>query len=291
MGIAVDAAGNLYLADHNNEAIKKIDPQGNVTTLAGGNGTGLRDGPANQSQFNGPNGIAIGPDGSIYVADSANHRIRRVTPDGRVETVAGSGPTGMGRGGFADGPALQARFSLPKGVAVRADGTIYVADSDNTRIRVITPDGFVTTLAGSDPDQIALKDGKGAEARFAHLVLMALAPDGALYVADQPNNAIRRVTPDGEVTTVPVSGLQYPAAVAVADDGTIFVADTNSHRILAVSPTGSVRVVAGNGQPGYVDGPATRAQFNLPVGLALRGGQLYVADAMNHRVRVVEGVR
>jgi sugar lactone lactonase YvrE len=288
-GLAVDRAGNLYVADHENHAIKKIDPQGNITTVAGGNGPGLRDGPAREAQFNGPNGIAVGPDGSIYVADSVNHRIRRVTPDGRVETVAGTGPTGMGQGGgFADGPAREARFSLPKGVAVAEDGTIYVADTDNTRIRVISPDGVVRTLAGSG--EIGLRDGKGAEARFSPLADIALGPDGALYVVDQANSAIRRVTRDGEVTTLPIRGLKHPAGVAVAKDGTVYVADTDNYRVVALTPGGVVRVVAGTGERGYVEGPADRARFDLPVGLALYGSRLYVADGMNHRIRVVEPV-
>jgi DNA-binding beta-propeller fold protein YncE len=285
-GLAVDRAGNLYVADHNNEAIKKIDPQGNITTVAGGNGLGLRDGPAREAQFNGPNGLAVGPDGSIYVADSANHRIRRVTPDGRVETVAGSGPTGMGQGDFADGPAGEARFSLPKGVAVAEDGTIYVADT--ARVRVISPDGVVRTLAGSG--EIGLRDGKGPEARLSALSNIALGPDGALYVVDQANSAIRRVTRDGEVTTLPIRGLKHPAGVAVAKDGTVYVTDTGNYRVVALTPGGAVRVVAGTGERGYVDGPAERAQFGAPGGLVLHGSRLYVADDLNHRIRVVEPV-
>ncbi|MCL6645568.1 MAG: hypothetical protein K6U88_11425 [Dehalococcoidia bacterium] len=286
-GLAVDRDGNLYVADHKNDAIKRIDPRGKLTTVAGGNGPGLRDGPAREAQFNGPNGIAIGPDGSIYVADSVNHSIRRVTPDGRVETVAGSGPTGMGQGGgFADGPAGEARFSLPKGVAVAEDGTIYVADT--ARIRVISPDGVVRTLAGSG--EIGLRDGKGAEARFSPLADIVLGPDGALYVADQANSAIRRVTRDWEVTTLPIRGLKHPASVAVAEDGTVYFADTDNYRVVPLAPGGAVRVVAGTGERGYVDGPADRARFDLPVGLALHGSRLYVADVMNHRIRVVEPV-
>jgi DNA-binding beta-propeller fold protein YncE len=193
----------------------------------------------------------------------------------------------MGQGGgFADGPAGEARFSLPKGVAVAEDGTIYVADT--ARIRVISPDGVVRTLAGSG--EIELRDGKGAEARFSPLADIVLGPDGALYVADQANSAIRRVTRDGEVTTLPIRGLKHPASVAVAEDGTVYVADADNYRVVALTPGGVVRVVAGTGERGYVEGPADRARFDLPVGLALYGSRLYISDNLNHRIRVVEPV-
>lgn len=233
-GVAVAGDGTIYVADYFNHRIRKITPAGAVTTLAGST-SGFADGTGATAQFDRPADVAVADDGTVYVADRRNHRIRKVTPAGAVTTLAGSTL------GFADGTGATARFNNPAGVAVAGDGTVYVADLFNHRIRKVTPSGTVTTLAGASVAGFA--DGAGATARFNNPADVAIAPDGSIYVADFTNNRIRRVTPSGTVTTLAGSTPGFadgtgttarfngPVALAVAGDGTIYVSDYTNRRI------------------------------------------------------------
>jgi sugar lactone lactonase YvrE len=242
-----------------------------VTTLAGRPMPGCVDAPQGQdARFDGPSALAVDPAGGVYVADSRNHRIRYVTPDGRVSTVAGSGPTGSVMGDYQDGPAAQACFWNPSGLAVDRAGFVYVADSGNHCLRRLRPgpksgdSGYeVSTLAGAPgpPDETGLptggyRDGPAREARFRSPGGLAFDAQGNLYVADVGNHCVRRLSPDGRVTTV--------AGRPAGPD------DTGR-------PLGA-----------FADGPAGQARFRNPVALACAPqGNLFVADEGNSCVRVV----
>jgi YD repeat-containing protein len=300
----------LYLGDGGR---RSASAEGNIiiTTVAG-NGFGGHSGDggaATQARFNFPHGVAVGPDGSIYIADASNNRIRRVGPDGIITTVAGNGNGDHSGDG---GPATQASLNLPYGVAVGPDGSIYIADANNNRIRRVEPDGNITTVAGKgfcNTLVIACFSGDGGPATQASLNFpygVAVGPDGSIYIADTSNNRIRRVGPDGIITTVAGGGngsigdggpatqasIGRPGSVAVGPDGSIYVADGGS-RIRRVGPDDFITTVAGNGIPGYGGdgGPPTQAQLFSPYGVAVGpDGGIYIADATNNRIRRVASV-
>ena len=286
-GLAVGADGMLYVSDGGeSNRIRRLAPDGAVTTLAGG-AEGFADGAGAAASFNTPSGLAIDVEGNLYVADTGNNRVRKVTPDGRVTTVAGEGAAG-----HADGPAAAARFDAPVGVAVDRRGNVYVADTYNDRVRKITPDGQVTTVAGAGRPGYA--DGHANDALFDTPCALVAGEDGTLIVADTGNNRLRKITADGKVTTLPVNyhddssstGLYDPVGLALTHDGFLYVTEMDSSRVTQVAPDGAARVIAGGG-PGYADGDGLQgARFNQPAGLALaRGGALYVADGANYLVR------
>jgi len=196
LGIAVDVAGNVYVADYENDLIRKINTAGIVSTIAGKSGVkGAVDGPDTAARFNLPESLAVDATGNIYVADNGNNLIRKITPVGVVSTVAGSG-----KAGFADGSGTSASFNSPFGIAVDAAGNIYVADSGNNRIRKITPAGTVSTFAGSGAKSANV--GTGASATFNTPSGVAVDTAGNVYVADENNNLIRKITPAALVTTI-----------------------------------------------------------------------------------------
>src|SRR5215208_6168119 len=197
-GVAAGLDGTVYVADAGeSNRIRKIAPDGTVSTVAGGS-EGFSDGVGAAASFNTPSGLAISSDGNLFVADTGNNRIRKITPEGQVSTVAGDGTAG-----YSDGPAAQARFNAPIGVAVDASGKIYVADSYNDRIRLITPEGQVSTVAGQGTPGYA--DGDRSSALFDTPCGIIAATDGTLMVADTGNDRLRKITPDGNVTTLPVN--------------------------------------------------------------------------------------
>jgi len=182
-GVAVDGAGNVYVADNGNHRIRKVSPTGVVTTLAGST-LGYADGTGAAAQFANPFGVAMDAAGNVYVADRDNNRIRKVSPTGVVTTLAGSTQ------GYADGTGAAAQFSSPTGVAVDAAGNVYVADRKNDRIRKVSPTGVVTTLAGSTQ---GYADDTGASAKFANPTGVAVDSIGNIYVADRENHRIRKI--------------------------------------------------------------------------------------------------
>lgn len=300
-GVAVDDADNIYVADRGNNTIRKVTPDGQVTTFAGSVGPtgpipGFVNGNGAAAQFNNPVGIAVGPDGNVYVSDGSNYAIRKITPTADVTTLAG------GQSGTADGTGTAARFGFPSRLKAGANGNLYVADNVNNTIRIVTPDGVVTTLAGANDGPGAV-DGSGSAARFNAPQFPALDSNGNVVVGDVLNNTIRRITPTGVVTTVAGSpGLSgsadgtgsaarfnQPRGVAVDASDNIYAVDSGNYTIRKITPDGVVTTLAGSpGLSGSADGMGSAARFNQARGLAIDpAGHLYVGDTNNNTVRKI----
>ncbi|MES2659069.1 MAG: choice-of-anchor Q domain-containing protein [Verrucomicrobiota bacterium] len=277
--IATDASGNIYVADELNHRIRKITPAGVTTTVAGNGTAGSENGPVASARFSGPAGIAVGSDGTLYVSDSGNHRIRAISSDGQVTTHSG-----LGLSGFTEGDPSAARFSNPGALAIAADNTLYLADRGNRRVRKISPSGVVSTLAGSGLN--GSLNGSTESARFTDLRGIAVSDGGVVYITESGFGHIRRIAPNGTVDTFIASGLSDPWGIALADNGNLFVADGSSLRIRKVTPLGVVTSYAGSGSPGTTDGLGPVAQFNTPVSVAVSpSGDVIVGEIINNTIR------
>jgi sugar lactone lactonase YvrE len=288
-GVAVDSAGNVYVADFDNSTIRKITSAGMVSTLAGLAGNaGIADGTGNAARFNFPEDVAVDSAGNVYVADTFNSTIRKISPSGVVNTLAGL----AGNIGSADGTGNAARFYLPAGVAVDSAGNVYVADTSNDTIRKITSPSVVSTFAGL-AGSIGSADGTGNAARFYHPAGVAVDSAGNVYVADSNNDTIRKITPSGVVSTF--AGLAgggvflWPNGVAVDSAGNVYVADTINSTIRKITASGVVSTLAGlAGVSGSADGTGNAARFFQPKGVAVdSAGNVYVADTSNSTIRKI----
>jgi sugar lactone lactonase YvrE len=296
--IAVDATGNFFVADSQNHAIRKITTNGVVTTFAGKLGvSGSANGTGTSAQFDSPSGLAFDAGGNLFVSDTGNGTIRKIKPSGAVSTFAGI----AGESGFTNGAADSAQFSSPLGIAVAPDGTIYVADSGNHCIRVIAG-GNVSTFTGS-PQVWGSADGIGTNAQFNGPVGLAFDNHTNLFVSDANNNTIRKITPDGSVTTFAGAAgadgsadgdlnsarFRSPAELAFDKKGDLFVADSFNQTIREISTSGIVTTVSGRaGVAGTDDGVNGAGKFFNPYGVVVAAdGSLIVADAYNELVRVV----
>jgi hypothetical protein len=296
-GVAVDVAGNVYVADTFNDTIREITAGGVVTTLAGTAGVpGSVDGVGTAALFNDPTAVAVDDAGNIYVADAGNDTIREIAPGGVVTTLAGT----AGVADSVDGKGALARFNHPSSVAVDGEGNVYVADTYNNTIREITPDGVVTTLAGT-ANVAGSVDGTGAAALFDNPYGIAVDDAGNIYVGDTLNDTVREITPGGVVTTLAgaagqsgntdgtgaAARLNDPNGVAVDGAGNVYVADYGNHLIREITPGGVVITLAGTvGETGGADGTGPAARFNRPTGVAVDGaGNVFVADTENDTIR------
>ena len=273
-GIAIAADGTIYVADAGeSNRIRKIAPDGNVTTLAGGS-EGFADGAGASASFNTPSALVFGPDGNLYVADTGNNRIRKITPDGTVSTVAGDGTAG-----YVDGPAAKAQFNGPIGLSISREGDIYVADTYNDVIRMITTEGEVTTVAGGGTPGYA--DGEQKLALFDTPSGIIVVENSSLIVADTGNRRLRKVSAEGNVTTLPLSGeeLSRPIGLAFSHDHFLYVTDLDRSGVVQVAPDGVARVIA--------------EEFNQPTGIAIgphinKPTELIVADSGYYLIRKLD---
>ncbi len=297
-GLAVDSAGNVYVASTQDHTISRITPVGRVTVLAGrARCPGSDDGTGSDARFLRPRGVTVDSAGNVYVADSQNHTIRRVTPTGIVTTVAGR----PGDPGSDDGTRYEAQFFMPVSVALDTAGNLYVADALNDTIRKIKPGGVVTTLAGL-AGNVGSADGKGGSARFCCPMGVAVDLGGDVYVADTCNDLIRKVTPDGVVTTLAgqvahsdlgsdgdgsAARFYHPMGLGVDRAGNVFVADSGNCAIRRVTPAGEVTTVAGRARHfGDADGVGSAARFDFLLDLKVdAAGNLYAADTGNDAIR------
>lgn len=320
-GVALDRFGDVYIAD--TSRVRRIDTAGVITTIAGSGtvrfyGDG---GPATSAQLGWPDGIAVGGDGSIFIADSTNDLIRKIDIDGIIHTIAGTGEPGFSGDG---GPAVNARFRYPRGIALDASGALYVADVFNHRIRKIAADGTIRTVAGNGEPGFSGDGDAATGAQFYYPQGVAVnRQTGDLYIADSSNYRIRKVTLDGTITTVAGNGevgfsgdggparearLAAPSAIALDNAGNLYFTDStvcypvgcaggtsvveiSNQRIRKVDTNGTITTVAGNGQMDFAGdgGPATSASVCFPEGLTVDStGNVYIVDSGNNAIRKVE---
>ena len=303
--MAVDTNGNVYIADTGNNRIRLRGTNGVMTTFAGtGDASFSGDGSAAISAtFNAPAGVAVDTNGNVFVADMQNNRIRRIDAvTGRITTVAGNGSADFTGDG---GQATSAALNWPSGVAVGSDGSLYIADQLNCRIRKVSAGGIITTLAGNGVPGYNGENSNATAAQLNYPTSVALDKSDNVYVADQYNNRIRKVGVDGSIITIAGTGdygyagdggpataalLNYPYGVAVDDLGNVSIADTENACIRFVTPGGVITTIAGNDNFGdYGDGgPAKNALLNYPYGVAVdRYRNIYLADYYNYRIKKI----
>ncbi|MCD9141875.1 NHL repeat-containing protein [Streptomyces albireticuli] len=291
-GVAVDAAGNVYIAEYDGNRVRRVDGQTlRITTVAGG-GASLGDGgQAVAALLQKPCGVAVDPAGdTLYIADTYQHRVRKVDlRTGVISTVAGTGSGGLS----GDGQALGVTLHYPTGVAVDPAGNVYVADRNNQQVRKLDVQArTLTKVAGTGAVGTSGEDVLAATAALSGPSGVAVDSAGNLYIAEDGNNRVRVVNAAGRITTV-ASGLNYPTGVAVDSVGNLYIADRNHHRVRKVDAQGAVTVVAGTGTGTFSGdgGPAVAADLNQPRGVAVDlDGNLYIADTGNQRVRKVTGI-
>ena len=303
-GLAADTHGNVYIADTLNSRIRAVSSAGIISTFAGNDRSDFSgdNGPAVSASLNGPNGVAVDSMSNVYIADTGNNRIRKVTPAGMITTVAGNGMAALAGD---NGPATSAALNTPTGLVVDSSGTQYIADYGNHKIRKVSPGGTITSFAGNGIGFFA-GDGQAATAASLHFPTgVALDSVNNVYIGDTFNGRIRRVMPSGMIGTFAGNGqfgfsgdggpastasLSSPSGVAVDLMGSLYIADTANSRIRKVSPAGVISTVAGNGGLGFTGdgGMATAATLFDPFGIAVdKNGNFYIADTGNSRIRKV----
>ena len=310
-GLAFDAAGNLFIADLGNGRVRRVSPEGIITTVAGNGVLGYSGdgGPATSAQL-APIGLAVDSAGNLYIGDGTL-RVRKVLPSGIITTIAGNGTFGYSGDG---GPGTSAQITVPSGLAVDSAGNLFILDTENNRVRRVTADGIITTVAGNGVPGYSGDGGPASDAqlgitnRIHGINPTGLAFDGAgnLYIADDGNVRVRKVTPAGIISTVAGSGrtlgysgdggpataaqMFFPTALAADNTGNLYIAEGS--RVRRVSADGTITTVAGS-SPGYSGdgGPAPAAQIGSPYGLATDSrGNVYVADRFHKVIRLLQPI-
>ncbi len=308
--LAVGKQSELYIADTINSRIRVLHPDGQVSTVYGYDTTQFKPDIIKKNgvkptlpPLKYPYGLTVGADGTLYISDTGNNRIFQINSFQHMSVLAGSGTKGKINGSY-----LKASFSSPTGIVSDSKGNIYVADTNNHQIRIISK-GQVWTFAGNSKNASTggFKDGKGTSASFAFPTGLAIDRFDNIYVADTNNHAIRKITPQGVVTTLAGTGtpgsangagtqasFTYPSGLSVDFYGNIYVTEFQGHRVRKIDTSGVVTSVAGTGSAGFADGSLQDARFNYPYGIISDGrGALWIADAANNRVRLYreEGIR
>jgi sugar lactone lactonase YvrE len=293
-GVAIDGSGQLFIADYGNNMVRRISPTGGVTRWVGQTAHGAADGNGSLASFNGPKSITVAPDGTAYVADINNQKIRKIR-SANVTTLAGSGIAGPN-----DGVGAGAEFNFPSAVTADANGDLYVTDSLGNAIRFVTKTGTVRTVAGGQ--RAGFNDSYDINAQFFSPTGITIDFAGNMYVADRSNQAIRKVLFLNAVKTLAGNGktgyqegggfgaiIETPQSTATGPDGSVYIMDAGS-RIRKITPDGTTSLVAGTGKPGFQDGPAAQAQFSSFTSMVVgRDGTIYVADQLNRRIRKIAG--
>ncbi len=302
--VAFDTLGNIFFADCLNNRIRKINPAGIITTVAGNGSEGYSaDGiSATASWLDLPWGIAVDGAGNLFIGDRENHRIRKVNTSGIISTIAGTGLWGYSGDG---GPAVSAQVNGPRGVIVDKVGNVYFADAENHRVRKINTSGVISTFAGNGYPSYLGDGGPATAANLFYPSGLAMDTIGNIFIADQYNHRIRKVNTAGIITTVAGNGthgyttdgiaataseINYPLGVAVDLAGNIYIGDEDNSRIRKVNTAGIISTIAGTGAAGFSgDGyAATTAQVNRPDGVAVdAAGNIYIADEINHCIREI----
>ena len=293
--LALAPGGEIYFTEFSAHRVRVRDRKGMVRTVAGGPSRGFVDGPPGQARFFSPEGIALLPDGSLIVADTYNHAVRKIAPDGETTTLAGNGKRGN-----SDGIGREAAFREPNGVATDPSGNVYVADTLNNLIRKITPEGIVTTIAGTGVP--GLEEGPALETKLYSPSGVFFDPrDRGLFIADMGSNTVRKLTAEGQLVTL-AGQLRYghvdgfgsearfsrPYGVELDSQGRLWIADWGNESVRILHPDGRVETVAGQLPQGHRNGPAGVAKFrglmNVRIG---RDGVVYLADTDNQRIRAL----
>jgi uncharacterized protein (TIGR03437 family) len=303
-GVALDSAGNIYIADTSNFRVRRVSPAGMIYTVAG-NGVNSYSGDGGQAvaaSLSDVTGVAVDSAGNLYITDDSNRRIRKVGANGVITTIAGVGVQGYSGDG---GPATAAMLGRPVALAFDSTGNLYYADSVDQVIRKIDTNGIITTVAGNGVDGYSGDGGPATAAALAFPIGIAIDTGGNLYIADGNNNRVREVTPLGTITTVAGNGkggfsgdggqaidaaINIPSDVAVDTAGNLYIADAGNNRVRQVTPAGVISTIAGTDDNGYSGdgGLPTDAMLNYPWGLGVNpAGSVYIGDRVNSRVRVI----
>lgn len=292
--VALDGLGNVLVVDRSNHVIRKIDSNADVTTFAGTGAIGMENGNVTTATFRFPDAAVTDSNGNIFITDQSNHSIRKITPEGIVFTFAGTGSIGSN-----DGDGATASFYYPAGITVDGDDNLYIADFGNHKVRKITPDGIVSTFAGTG--FAGAQEGSALSATFNGLTGVAMDSQNNLFVADYYNNKIRKIDTLGNVSTFAGTGIagandgtateasfNYPATISIDSHDNLFLTDENNNKIRKIAPNGTTTTYAGNGTVGSDEGLALTASFNHPTGLVVDGTVVYVSDYQNHKIRRID---